>query len=49
LAERNETINSAFREEPKDALQDGRTLWWQITAPRALADAVRKAVTQSAA
>jgi hypothetical protein len=48
-AERGETIKSAFREHPDDALPDGRNFWRQITAPRALSIAVRKAVTQCAA
>jgi hypothetical protein len=46
-AARGETVNSAFREHPDEALPDGRNFWQQIAAPRALSIAVRKAVTQS--
>jgi hypothetical protein len=48
LAARGEIVKSAFREDPKYALPDGRTFWYQIRAPRPLSIAVRKAVTQSA-
>jgi hypothetical protein len=48
MASRNQTISRAFREDPKEALPDGRTCWFHITAPRALSVAVRKAVRQAA-